>query len=517
MKGSDILVRCLDEQGIETVFGYPGGTVLSLYDSLSRYGKIRLITPCHEQFACHAADGYARATGKTGVVIATSGPGATNLVTGIANAYMDSVPLVAITGNVALEQLGRDYFQEIDIAGVTMPITKHNYIVKSIEELAPVIREAFYYAQAGRKGPILVDIPKNIFEEDTAYIRREKRPLPKKQPNNDEIIEAAALIRSSSRPFVCAGGGVIRAGAAAALKTFAETLKAPVAMTAMGIGSFPRDHAQCTGLVGMRASAFTRGAMSECDLFIGVGTRFSDRLVANVNKYSPGVRVLHMDIDEAEIDKNIHAFSSVCGDLGTALRSLSKLVNPRPAPWITAERFPAEHPSPYIYRVLSELCRDAVFTTEVGLHQLGACENMRINKPRRFITSGGLGTMGFGLPAAIGASLGTGLTAVNIAGDGSFNMNLAEITTAVKYSLPLIQVVCNNRQLGMITGWQDGKYGGRHVENITPPLDYAAAARAMGADGFTVSTERELADAVTAALSSGRVTVIDVRLAGLEE
>lgn len=508
MNGAEILVSCLKEQGVDTVFGYPGGSVLAVYDALGRDGTVRLVTSCHEQFACHAADGYARATGRVGVVLATSGPGATNLVTGIANAYMDSTPLIAITGNVSLEQLGRDSFQEIDIAGVTMPITKHNYIVKSVGELAHTVREAFYYAASGRRGPILIDIPKNIFDESCDYVPASRRAPFKPAPNASGLRDAAAVLAAAKRPFLCGGGGIISAGAAKEFRVFAERLQAPVGLTAMGIGAFPRDHVLCTGVVGMHPSAYTCDAMRGCDLFVGVGTRFSERLMANVNGYSPEAKILHIDIDASEIGKNAAVSAAVCGDLKAALRALNRGLAQR-SPWLAPPGTPQPHVS-FVFRVLSELCGDAVFTTEVGLHQLAACEGLRINHPRRFLTSGGLGAMGFGLGAAIGACIGTGRLAVNISGDGSLNMNLQEIATAVRYRLPLIEVVCDNRQLGMITAWQDSRFDGRHMENATPEIDYEAVARAMGADGYTVRDETEFRAALRTAKRIKRPAVIRV-------
>lgn len=508
MTGAEILVACLKEQGVDTIFGYPGGSVLAVYDALGRDGTVRLVTNCHEQFACHAADGYARATGRTGVVLATSGPGATNLVTGIANAYMDSTPLVAITGNVALEQLGRDSFQEIDIAGVTMPITKHNYIVKSVGELAGVVREALYYAATGRRGPILIDVPKNIFEEECEYRPAPRRVSRRPVPDAAGLREAAAVLAASERPFLCGGGGIISADAAKEFRAFAERLQAPVGLTAMGIGAFPRDSALCTGVVGMHPSAYTRSAMRGCDLFVGIGTRFSERLMANVNGYSPEAKILHIDIDASEIGKNTAVSAAVCGDLRAALRALNSGLAQR-SPWLAPPERP-EKPVSFVFRVLSELCGDAVFTTEVGLHQLAACEGLRINRPRRFLTSGGLGAMGFGLGAAIGACIGTGRLTVNISGDGSLNMNMQELATAVRYRLPLIEVVCDNRQLGMITAWQDDRFGGRHIENVTPDIDYESVARAMGADGCTVQDEPSFRAALRAAKRARRPALIRV-------
>lgn len=407
MNGAEILVSCLKEQGVDTVFGYPGGSVLAVYDALGRDGSVRLVTSCHEQFACHAADGYARATGRVGVVLATSGPGATNLVTGIANAYMDSTPLIAITGNVSLEQLGRDSFQEIDIAGVTMPITKHNYIVKSVGELAHTVREAFYYAASGRRGPILIDIPKNIFDESCDYVPASRRAPFKPAPNASGLRDAAAVLAAAKRPFLCGGGGIISAGAAKEFRVFAERLQAPVGLTAMGIGAFPRDHVLCTGVVGMHPSAYTCDAMRGCDLFVGVGTRFSERLMANVNGYSPEAKILHIDIDASEIGKNAAVSAAVCGDLKAALRALNRGLAQR-SPWLAPPGHAAAPRFVRFPRPIRTVWRCGVYHRGRPSSACCPARDCASTHPRRFLTSGGLGAMGFGLGAAIGACIGTG-------------------------------------------------------------------------------------------------------------
>ncbi|MBR4053869.1 MAG: acetolactate synthase large subunit [Clostridia bacterium] len=485
MKGAEIIVKVLQEQKVDTVFGYPGGTILSLLDALRNKRGIKLYTNCHEQFCTHAAEGYARATGKPGVVTATSGPGATNLVTGLANAYMDSTPMVAITGNVPLHLLGRDAFQEIDIYGVTMSITKHNFIVKSVESLADTLRSAFRIASSGRKGPVLVDIPKNIFDECAKYVpatpSEEVFPLPR----GEELREAAELIDRSSRPVLCLGGGVIASNAAEKVYTFAKKLGTPVITTAMGIGSFPQDDEQYLGLVGLQPNPSTLQALRDCDLFIGAGLRFSERMLENLRLHSPHCKILHLDIDEAEIGKNLPAYSAVVGDLFAVLESLLPLVSAK-AP----RYYPDAVPRDPLYTQIFGAFPDAVYTTEVGAHQIKACHSLPIVKPRHFITSGGLGTMGFGLPAAIGAAIATGKRVVNLAGDGSFAMNLQELSTAVKYRLPITQVVFNNRRLGMICDLQDRDYEGRHILTETPAMDLPAMATAMGVP-FVRSTEGE--------------------------
>ena len=492
MKGAEIIVKVLQEQKVDTVFGYPGGTILSLLDALRNKRGIKLYTNCHEQFCTHAAEGYARATGKPGVVIATSGPGATNLVTGLANAYMDSTPMVAITGNVPLHLLGRDAFQEIDIYGVTMSITKHNFIVKSVESLADTLRSAFRIASSGRKGPVLVDVPKNVFDECAKYIPATPREAPFPLPREEELREAAELIDRSSRPVLCLGGGVIASNAAEKVYTFAKKLGTPVITTAMGIGGFPQDDDQYLGLVGLKPNPSTLQALRDCDLFIGAGLRFSERMLENLRLHSPACKILHLDIDEAEIGKNLPAYSAVVGDLSAVLESLLPLVSAK-AP----RYYPDAVPRDPLYTQIFGAFPDAVYTTEVGNHQVKACHSLPVLKPRHFITSGGLGTMGFGLPAAIGAAIATGKRVVNLAGDGSFAMNLQELSTAVKYRLPITQVVFNNRRLGMICDLQDRDYEGRHTLTETPAMDLPALATAMGVP-FVRSTDSEGLPAVLA-------------------
>ena len=475
MKGAEIIAKVLNEQHIDTVFAYPGATILSLLDALQGKRGMKLYTNCHEQFCTHAAEGYARATGKVGVVIATSGPGATNLVTGLANAYMDSTPLVAITGNVPLELLGRDAFQEIDIYGVTMPITKHNFIVRSVDRLAETLRFAFQTAMSGRKGPVLVDIPKNVFEECAKYTPAKPAVSSIPLPAVSSLGEAAELINASSKPVLCLGGGVIASNAAEAAYAFAKRLGAPVMTTAMGIGGFPQDDDQYLGLAGLQPNPSVLAALRDCDLFIGAGVRFSERMLQNIRGSSPDCKILHLDIDEAEIGKNLPAYSAVVGDLSAVLASLMPRLDQK-----ACRIYPDNVPRDPLYTQIFGAYPDAVFTTEVGVHQVKACHSLPIVKPRRFITSGGLGTMGFGLPAAIGAAIATGNRVVNLAGDGSFAMNMQELSTAVRYKLPITQIVFNNRRLGMIRDLQDRDYGGKHVLVETAPMDLPAAASAMG-------------------------------------
>ena len=497
MNGAEIVIASLISHGVTHVFGYPGGSILPVCDLLPGSG-ITHIVPCHEQFACHAADGYARATGKTGVVIATSGPGATNLVTGIANAYMDSVPLVAITGNVKLSLLGHDAFQETDIAGVTMPITKHNFIVKSVDELAHIMCRAFAIAQSGRKGPVLVDIPTDIFTCDTENTYVMPMPLKKTAVDYDEVKKAADAINASSFPFICAGGGVIASGNNAELIKLAHKLNCPAAVTAMGKGAYPASDNLYAGVVGMKLCESARKALRKCDLFIAVGARFSERLLNNVASYAPDARILHLDIDAAETGKNTGYFSRVVGDVAETLCLLTPLVEPKPYKGYVGGLVPDDD----FYGIVWKNSEGCIVSTEVGLHQIGAVNGIGTETPRTFITSGGLGAMGFGLPAAIGASFATGKRVVNIAGDGSFNMNIQELMTAAKYNVPVTQIVFKNNSLGMIEKWQNEQYGGRVCFTDLPRTDYIAVAKGMGVDGISVSSLEELEKAMKYASSS---------------
>lgn len=505
MNGAKIAVKCLVEQGVRQVFAYPGASILPLLSAIDAEKRISVCMNTHEQFCAFAADGYARASGSVGVCIATSGPGATNLVTGIADAYMDSIPLVAITGNVPLSLLGTDAFQETDIAGVTMPITKHNFIVKSVEALAPTLRDAFRIASEGRKGPVLVDIPCDIFAADAKYCRPAE-PFSSQSaefplPNLESV---AGLINKSERPVICVGGGVIASGASAQIKELADILSCPVVSTAMGIGGFDSGDTRYCGVAGMDNEPYTLKPVSECDLFIAVGVRFSERMIAPLRARGD-VSVVHIDIDDAEIDKNLSPCGSLTGDAATVLARLCPLLK-KHSGWYG---FAPHSRGKSIFSVISEQLPDAVYTTEVGIHQVAACRGLAVRRPRSFLTSGGLGAMGFGLPAAIGACLSQkGITAVNIAGDGSLNMNIAELSTAVTHGLNIIEVVVNNRSLGMIA-----EKLGPGAENAsfikTPHIDYAAAARAFGAYGETAHCIAEFEKALSCAAKRGGVNLID--------
>lgn len=516
LSGARIIMECLKEQGVDTVFGFPGGTALPLYDALYSYSDVCHILTCHEQHAAHAADGYARATGKTGVVFSTSGPGATNLVTGIATAYMDSTPVVAITSNVAKNLLGKDSFQEIDIAGVTSPITKHNVIVKDISQLADSIRQAFYIANSGRKGPVLVDVPKDI-----EILEYEFEPRLPEEPSHadtftkEDIAAAAAAINESVRPFIYFGGGVIAAEAETELLRFAGKLNAPVTNSLMGIGGFPQDIDNYTGMIGMHGTKVSALCTQECDLLIAVGARFSDRVISNKKKFATQAKVLHIDVDPAEINKNIHADYEVTGNAKDVLDALmSKIKQKKDDAWMDQVRawkqeFPIDrqmsngvYPRKVLLTMQKYAPEDAVFTTEVGQHQMWAAQYLKFSRPRQLVTSGGLGTMGFGLGAAIGAAIGTGRRVVNIAGDGSFHMNMQEIITAVRYNVPVTILILNNNVLGMVRQWQKMFYDERYCHTtLNHPTDYVKLAESMGCKGFYAPTEKELDEAMKQAFS----------------
>ena len=496
MKGSQIVVECLKSHGVTHIFGYPGGSVLSVYDSLIGSGITHILT-CHEQYACHAADGYARATGKVGVVIATSGPGATNLVTGIANAYMDSIPLVAITGNVKLSLLGHDAFQEIDITGVTMPVTKHNFIVKSVSELADALKRAFLIANSGRKGPVLVDIPTDIFDTETENCDVSPLPAREYHPSPDETDHAVDAVNSCEYPFICAGGGVIASESAPELFEFAHRINSPVAVTAMGKGAFNAWDTLYAGVVGMNLGEQAKRALKKCDLFIAMGIRFSERLMKNVVSFAPDAKILHIDIDAAETGKNAEYHTRVVGDMKETLASMLPRIKEKPYKGFEGGKPPAEG----FFGAIERHRRGAIITTEVGLHQIGSVNRIGTESPRTFITSGGLGTMGFGLPAAVGAAVGTGKRVINIAGDGSFDMNMQELTTAVRYGLPVVQVVVCNGTLGMIEKWQNEQYGGRLFQTKLPHIEHSALAGAFGVPYASASTEAELENALCKAES----------------
>lgn len=529
LTGAEIVVECLKEQGVDTVFGYPGGAILNVYDALYKHrSEIRHILTSHEQGASHAADGYARATGKVGVCLATSGPGATNLVTGIATAYMDSIPIVAITCNVGVPLLGKDSFQEIDITGITMPITKHNFIVKDVAKLAETIRKAFRIAMSGRPGPVLIDIPKDVTSNVTEY---EKEELGKYNPrethiNEEEIDRAAALIEASERPFVFVGGGAVLSDASEELLEFVNKLDAPVTDTLMGKGAFPGTDPRYTGMLGMHGTKASNFGVSECDILIVVGARFSDRVTGNTETFAKNARILQIDIDPAEMDKNVIITAGVTGDIKTVLGILNKKIGQQEhSDWLAKiEGYKEKYPLKYHHDILTgpfiveEIYRQteggAIITTEVGQNQMWAAQYYKFTKPRTLLTSGGLGTMGYGLGAAMGAKTGCpDKTVVNIAGDGCFRMNMNEIATAVRHNIPVIEVVINNHVLGMVRQWQDLFYDERYSATVLrDKVDFAKVAEAMGAVGMCVDTQEGFREAFAEALTLDRPVVIDCQI-----
>lgn len=530
LTGAQILIEVLLEQGVNLVYGYPGGTVLTIYDELYKSSdRITHVTSCHEQGACHAADGYARATGKPGVVIATSGPGATNLVTGIANAYLDSVPLVAITGNVARPLIGRDSFQEVDIAGVTMPITKHNYVVKDIAKLADTLRDAFQIAISGRPGPVLVDLPKDIQTSLAEY-----RKMPAVKPRNGRVAKEAELeialdlISKSQRPYIYAGGGVVNADASAELLKLAEALDCPIGMSMMGLSAISYDDPRNLGMTGMHGKYAASKVLSMSDLVLAVGTRFSDRATGNKQAYALGRKILHIDIDAAEIGKNIPVDASLVGDVKLVINQLlERKVSRKPSDWFhqvqKVKSAPDNHldmaenmlnPQTTIQMVNSYLEADDIVATDVGQHQMWAAQYCRFRKPRTFITSGGLGAMGYGMGAAIGACMGQHKKrTVLFTSDGSFHMNLNETATAVSNGLPLIIVLLNNRALGMVRQWQtlfyEGRYSNTSLERHT---DFAALARAFGAKGLKADSLEGLKTALDEAFQTQTPCLVEVKI-----
>lgn len=533
LSGSDIIVECLLEQGADTIFGYPGGAVLNIYDSLYKYSdKIRHVITCHEQGACHAADGYARSTGKTGIVLATSGPGATNLVTGIATAYMDSIPLVAITGNVSCGLLGLDSFQEVDITGITMPITKHNFIVKSVDELADTIRLAFQIAMSGRKGPVLVDVPKDITQAFTEYT-----PAPAQKPfeaaplSEDEISAAAELIANAKKPYIYAGGGVIASEASAELKTLAELTDAPVSCSLMGQGAYDETDRRYIGMLGMHGTVKAAYALNNCDLFIGIGTRFSDRVTGDTSVFGKQAKIIHIDIDPAEFNKNIDVDVTVSGDVKAVLSALNAKIAQQSHPEWCEEVLGGDFGEPgqegtkelpvTPEAVIEELDRltsgEAIITTEVGQTQMWAAQYYKCRNPRSFISSGGLGTMGYGLGAALGAKTGNpDKTVVNMAGDGSFAMNLNELISAAAHGINIIEIVMNNNVLGMVRQWQRLFYS-KHFSETTLDarhIDYVKLGEAFGVKTFVIEKTEDITPVLTEALSISKSApvMIEVRI-----
>ncbi len=527
MNGSQILIECLLEQGVDTIFGYPGGSILNIYDELYRYqDRIRHILTSHEQGASHAADGYARATGKVGVCMATSGPGATNLVTGIATAYMDSVPMVAITCNVALPLLGKDTFQEVDIAGVTMPITKHSFIVKDINNLAANVRRAFQIAQTGRPGPVLVDVTKDVTAA-VAEFNPQTPDLISRQVDTISQNDVEAVlneIRNSEKPMIFAGGGVVISGAESELKEFVKKVDAPVTDSLMGKGAFDGTDPYYTGMLGMHGTKTSNLSVTECDLLLVLGARFSDRVTGNTKKFASNAKIVHIDIDPAEINKNIRADYSIIGDLRSVLEILNKKLEQQyHKPWIDKvlarkEALPMTYrqdvlTGPYIIERISELTdNEAVITTDVGQHQMWAAQYYKYRRPRQLITSGGMGTMGYGLGACIGAKVGRpDKTVINIAGDGCFRMNMNEIATATRYNIPIIQIIFNNHALGMVRQWQTLFYGRRYSQTILEDkVDYCKVCEAMGARAVRVTKKEEFDGALKAAMEAGEPAVIEV-------
>lgn len=534
LNGAEIVIECLKEQGVDTVFGYPGGAILNVYDELYKHrDEIRHILTSHEQGASHAADGYARATGKVGVCLATSGPGATNLVTGIATAYMDSIPIVAITCNVGVSLLGKDSFQEIDIAGITMPITKYSFIVKDVTKLADTIRKAFRIAKTGRPGPVLVDIPKDITAKVTEYIPKElgkctKEDSSRKTPRMDEqrFDRVISMLEEAEKPFVFVGGGAVLSGASQELKEFVDKLDAPVTDSLMGKGAFPGTDPRYTGMLGMHGTKASNFGVSECDLLVVMGARFSDRVTGNTEKFAKNAKIIQLDIDPVEINKNVLITEEIIGDLKDVLKTLNKrLKQQNHAEWLEKiQGYKEKYPLKYHPNVLSgpflveEIYRqtngEALIVTEVGQHQMWAAQYYKYTKPRTLLTSGGLGTMGYGLGAALGAKTGCpDKIVVNIAGDGCFRMNMNEIATAVRHNIPIIQVVVNNHVLGMVRQWQDLFYDERYSATVLrDAVDFVKLAEAMGAEGMRAVSQEEFKEAFSKALTLNRPVVIDCQI-----
>ena len=528
LTGSQIVIECLKEQGVDTVFGYPGGAILNVYDELYKHkDEITHILTSHEQGAAHAADGYARATGKVGVCLATSGPGATNLVTGIATAYMDSIPVVAITCNVGVSLLGKDSFQEIDIAGVTMPITKHNYIVKDVNNLADTIRKAFVIAKEGRPGPVLIDIPKDVTANKAEFTAQEPKVVKPSEDICEKDLESAVrMIRESEKPYIFVGGGAVLSGASKELYEFVKKVDAPVTDSLMGKGAFPGTDPLYTGMLGMHGTKASNYGVSECDLLIVAGARFSDRVTGNAKKFAQNAKILQFDVDAAEMNKNILITEGVVGDLKVVLQKMNERLEQQDhKAWVEQimsykEKYPMTyHPDvlsgPFVVEeIYRQTNGEAIISTEVGQHQMWAAQYYKYTKPRTLLTSGGLGTMGYGLGAAIGAKTGCpDKIVVNIAGDGCFRMNMNEIATAARHNIPVIQVVINNHVLGMVRQWQNLFYGQRYSATVlNDAVDFVKLAEAMGAEGVRVATQEEFKEAFANALKSGHPVVIDCQI-----
>lgn len=526
LTGAQIVIECLKEQGVDTVFGYPGGSILNIYDELYKHSnEIRHILTSHEQGAAHAADGYARATGKVGVCMATSGPGSTNLVTGIATAYMDSVPVVAITANVGVNLLGRDSFQEVDIAGITMPITKHNYIVKDVTKLADTIRKAFRIAASGRPGPVLVDITKDVTAAKTEFTPAKIEPIERKTDtiSEEDISQAIELINKAQKPFVFVGGGAVISGAHKELKAFVDTIDAPVCDSLMGKGAFDGTDIRYTGMLGMHGTKASNLGVTESDLLIAIGARFSDRVTGNAKKFASNAKIIHIDIDPAEVNKNVSADCSIIGDIREVLTILnSRLVQQKHSEWLEhiislKEKYPLKYnkdalTGPYIIEKIYEITGgDAIITTEVGQHQMWSAQYYKYKQPRTLLTSGGLGTMGYGLGASIGAKIGRpDKTVINIAGDGCLRMNMNEIATATRYDIPIIELVLNNHVLGMVRQWQTLFYEKRYsYTNLNDKVDFVKLAEAMGAKAYRITKKEEVEPVLKEAISLKAPVLID--------
>lgn len=529
--GAKIIVDCLIEQGVEYVFGYPGGYIIDVFDELYKQSdKITQVLTCHEQGASHAADGYARASGKVGVCMSTSGPGATNLVTGIATAYMDSSPIIAITGNVPINYLGRDSFQEVDIAGVTMPVTKHNYIVKDIKELADTIREAFKIATSGRPGPVLIDVPKNIQQQLFEYTPY--TPVKKDLPffkEQEGLSAAVEIINSAKRPLIYLGGGAIISNASREIAEFASLINCPVSSSMMGLGAFPASDEKFLGMIGMHGHAAVSKALLKCDTLIAIGARFSDRVAGDREKFAANAKIVHIDIDTAEIDKNVMTKAHIMGDVKKTLKYLLPLIEKKEnREWLNETiEFVKSNPlhdstkalcPRKIIRVINELTPDnQIIATDVGQHQMWTAQSYKFSLPRTLITSGGLGTMGFGLGAAIGASMGTKRRVCLITGDGSFHMNFNEIVTAVKQKLPITIFLFNNNSLGMVKQWQTLFYGKRYSSTtLNMPTDYMMLAKALGATGFILEKNEDIDSVIKKALAIDTPCLVDCRIGANE-
>ena len=528
LNGSQIIIECLKEQGVDTVFGYPGGTILNVYDELYRHPEIRHILTSHEQGASHAADGYARATGKVGVCFATSGPGATNLVTGIATAYMDSIPVVAITANVGTSLLGKDSFQEVDIAGITMPVTKYSVIVKDVNILAKTIRKAFKIARTGRPGPVLVDITKDVTADVCEYTPQEPEKIPPVTNliRQEDLDRAAAMISAAKKPFLFVGGGAAASGASAEVRELAEKIQAPVCDSLMGKGTFPGTHQLYTGMLGMHGTKTSNLGMYKCDLVIVLGARFSDRDVGDTKHFANQAKILQIDVDPAEINKNVVVDASVTGDVREVLKRLLPMIPVQEHPqWIAEiQEMKKQYPMAYHEDILSgpsiieEIYRvtkgDAIICTDVGQHQMWAAQYYKYTSPRTLLTSGGLGTMGYGLGAAMGAKCGRPeKTVINVAGDGCFRMNMNEIATLTRYNIPVIEVVINNHVLGMVRQWQTLFYGKRYSQTIlNDKTDFVKVAEAMGAVGMRVTKKEEFAAALEKGISLNGPVLIDCQI-----